>query len=115
MDLPVLGQKLPPAAIDIGGVIDASALQFGQGTAHHIDAQLRRGLGQGRLGGTARLLPIGPETAVVIGAAEHLRQNRHVRPVLRRLTDVLTGRGDILLFVRRDGHLDECDAHDETS
>lgn len=63
-------------------------------------------------GGPARLLTIGAEAAVFIGAAEHLRQDGNIRPSGRRLTELFGGGAEISLPVRRHRHLDQCYAHE---
>ncbi|CAN3994998.1 Magnesium transport protein CorA, partial [Dysosmobacter welbionis] len=113
--LPVLGQLAAVGAVDVAGVVDPALRQLRHSPAHEVEPQLRCQVGQGRLGLAALRFAVGAEAAVVVGAAEHLRQHGEVRSILGRLPDFAAGGLDIFHFVWKHRHLDQRNAHRRTS
>ena len=111
MDLPVAGQELTVPSVNKTGVVDVSLRQFWNGPAHNVEPKLRRQVGEGLLDLSAFRLAIGPETAVFIGAAEHLRQYGDVRARLLGGPDLFTGGAEIGGFICCYPHLNQCNTH----
>ena len=107
----MLGHGAALRVEDEGGVVDLTVRQLRHGAAHQIDAQLLCQRRQRLLRLTTHRLTVAAKTPVVIGAAEHLRQDRHVDGLLRRLAYQLTGAADILALVVTHMHLDLRDLH----
>ena len=99
----------------MAGVVDPVPLQLRQGPTHHVQLQLRRQGGEGGLGLSSRRLTVVPEAGVVIGTAEHLRQNGDIRLPGLGFPEAAAGGFDVFRFVRRDGHLNQRGAHGQPS
>ena len=107
--LAVPGELAALPVEDEAGVVHPAVLQLRDGAAHHIDAGLGCGGGEHLPCRAAGLLAVGAEAAVLVGAAEHLRQDGHVRTAARN------GAGEVVLPVGGDGELDEGELHGAAS
>ena len=113
VQLAVAGCAAAGGVEDIGGVIHLAVGQLRHRAAHQPQALFPGQGGEKLVRFAAGGFAVGAEAAVVVGAAEHLRQDGHIRRA--GLLQQGGGAAEVLRLVGGDVHLNLSDLHSQNS